>query len=68
MANYTDRKQYIDKLLSYKDKDLIKVVSGVRRAGKSTLLLQFQDLLKKEDANIIAFNESVYKYFKYSQE
>jgi predicted AAA+ superfamily ATPase len=56
MANYTDRKQYINKLLSYKDKDLIKVVTGVRRAGKSTLLLQFQDLLKEEDANVIAFN------------
>lgn len=38
MSNFTNRKQYIDKLLSYKDKDLIKVVSGIRRSGKSTLL------------------------------
>jgi uncharacterized protein len=37
-----NRKQYIDKLLSYKDKDLIKVVSGLRRSGKSTLLELFQ--------------------------
>ncbi len=38
MDEYTNRKEYIDKLLSYKDKDLIKVVSGFRRSGKSTLL------------------------------
>ena len=38
MNKYTNRKGYIDKLLSYKDKGLIKVVSGLRRSGKSTLL------------------------------
>jgi predicted AAA+ superfamily ATPase len=32
------RKDYFDKLLSYKDKDIIKVVTGLRRSGKSTLL------------------------------
>ncbi len=47
MKNYTNRKEYIDKLLSYKDKDLIKVVSGLRRSGKSTLLeLYRKELLK----------------------
>jgi hypothetical protein len=38
MGNYINRKEYISKLLSYQDKDLIKVVSGLRRSGKSTLL------------------------------
>lgn len=38
MANYITRKEYISKLLSYKDQDLIKVVTGMRRSGKSTLL------------------------------
>jgi predicted AAA+ superfamily ATPase len=33
------RKYELDKLLVLKDKNLIKVVTGVRRAGKSTLLL-----------------------------
>lgn len=47
MANYTNRKQYIDKLLSYKDKDLIKVVSGLRRSGKSTLLELYREQLFK---------------------
>ncbi|MDR2473084.1 MAG: ATP-binding protein [Tannerella sp.] len=46
------RKTELDKLLVLKDKNLIKVVTGVRRAGKSTLLLQFQDLLKAENPSV----------------
>ena len=46
------RKTELDKLSVLKDKNLIKVVTGVRRAGKSTLLLQFQDFLKAENPNI----------------
>ncbi len=48
MVKYTNRKQYIDKLLSYKDKDLIKVVSGLRRSGKSTLLEIYREHLLKQ--------------------
>jgi predicted AAA+ superfamily ATPase len=48
MNNYTNRKEYIEKLLSYKDKDLIKVVSGLRRSGKSTLLELYRELLLKQ--------------------
>jgi len=48
MTNYTNRKEYIDKLLSYKDKGLIKVVSGLRRSGKSTLLELYRELLLKQ--------------------
>lgn len=51
MDNYTNRKGYIDKLLSYKDKDLIKVVSGLRRSGKSTLLEIYRDQLLKRDVH-----------------
>ncbi|GHT09407.1 hypothetical protein FACS189415_6270 [Bacteroidia bacterium] len=46
------RKTELAKLLVLKDKNLIKIVTGVRRAGKSTLLLQFQDLLKAENPNV----------------
>lgn len=42
----------LDKLLVLKDKNFIKVVTGVRRAGKSTLLIQFQELLKEKDSNV----------------
>jgi hypothetical protein len=34
--------------LSYKDKDLIKVISGLRRSGKSTLLELYRELLLKQ--------------------
>jgi predicted AAA+ superfamily ATPase len=39
------RPEYIAKLLDFKDKQLIKVVTGVRRCGKSTLLEMFRDHL-----------------------
>ena len=45
MGNYTNRKEYISKLLAYKDKDLIKVVSGLRRSGKSTLFELYRKTL-----------------------
>jgi predicted AAA+ superfamily ATPase len=46
------RKTELDKLFVLKDKNLIKVITGVRRAGKSTLLLQFQELLRAENPNV----------------
>ena len=48
MTKLTNRKEYINKLLSYKDKDLIKVVTGLRRSGKSTLLELYRELLIKQ--------------------
>ena len=43
-----ERSQYLDKLIKLRNKQIIKVVTGVRRCGKSTLLLQFQDYLRGE--------------------
>jgi len=45
MRKLIERKEYLDKLLSYKDKDVIKVVTGLRRSGKSTLLELFRNCL-----------------------
>jgi hypothetical protein len=45
MRDYTLRKEYLTKLFAYKDKDLIKVVSGLRRSGKSTLLEIYREQL-----------------------
>lgn len=39
------RQQYIEDLLSFKDKNIIKVITGIRRCGKSTLLQLFQNEL-----------------------
>ena len=53
------RKQYIEKLKKLKDKQIIKVITGVRRCGKSTLLKQFIEYLKKSgvpDDRIISLN------------
>jgi len=52
------RKRYLNTLSVLKDKNLIKVATGVRRCGKSTLMIQFQELLLKENskASILAIN------------
>ena len=34
---YIKRQGYLDKLISYKDKDIIKVITGIRRCGKSVI-------------------------------
>lgn len=46
-----ERTEYLEELKRWKDKDLIKVVTGIRRCGKSTLFEQFIDYLKNNDIN-----------------
>ena len=43
--NLINRKQYMQQLRNLKDQNIIKVISGVRRCGKSTLLMMFADEL-----------------------
>lgn len=53
------RHQYLEKLKKLKDMQIIKVVTGFRRCGKSTLLLQFREYLKErgvDDSQIISIN------------
>lgn len=53
------RDNYLNRMIDAKDTEFIKVITGVRRSGKSTLLLMFKDYLLnngvKED-NIIHIN------------
>lgn len=73
------RKNYLDKLISWKDHVIIKVITGIRRCGKSTLLKQFQNYLTDNgvtEEQIISINfedlefedlldyRSLYKYVK----
>lgn len=63
MSELVMRTEYINFLRRHRDKQVIKVVSGVRRAGKSTLFKLFQDELLSEGVNqsqIIAIN--LYKH------
>lgn len=41
------REKYLKKLIDFKDTDFIKVITGVRRSGKSILLKQYIDYLKE---------------------
>ena len=54
-----ERVEYLEKLKKWKDKDVIKVVTGIRRCGKSTLFDLYIEYLKsigvKED-HIITIN------------
>lgn len=54
-----ERTIYLTQLESWKDKQIIKVITGIRRCGKSTLLKQFQKRLLDagiDDAQIISIN------------
>ena len=53
------RQEYLDTLIRFRDKQLIKVVTGIRRCGKSTLFELFQEYLRTDgvtDAQIISVN------------
>lgn len=53
------RNNYLENLLSFRDKQLIKVITGIRRCGKSTLFEIYQEQLLQdgvEPEQIIAYN------------
>ncbi len=53
------REQYLEKLISFRDKKVIKVITGIRRCGKSTLLEMYQQYLLDQGVSedqIIAIN------------
>lgn len=67
-----ERTEYLEELKRWKDKDLIKVVTGIRRCGKSTLFDLFIDYLKKigiKDNQIIKINleDPTYQFDDYME-
>ena len=73
------RDKYLKQMIAGKDLNLIKVITGVRRSGKSTLLLQYKNYLiseKTKEEDIIYMNfesakwysiqdyQDLYKYIK----
>ena len=60
-----ERMEYLEKLKQWKDEQVIKVVTGIRRCGKSTLLAQYQTWLKSQgipNAQIISINFEELEY------
>ena len=43
-----ERPEYLQRLIDFKDKNLIKVITGIRRCGKSTLFELYQEYLEKQ--------------------
>ena len=67
-----ERKEYLEELKRWKDKDLIKVVTGIRRCGKSTLFELFiNDLIKsgvkKEQIIKINLEDADYNFLGYKE-
>ena len=46
-----ERQEYLDFLIKLKDKNIIKIVTGVRRCGKSTLFTLFKEYLLKNQVS-----------------
>ncbi|MGM9948060.1 ATP-binding protein [Floccifex sp.] len=60
-----ERKEYLDWLIQWKDENVIKVVTGIRRCGKSTLLYQFQNWLTQNGIvteQIVSLNFEALEY------
>lgn len=60
-----ERKEYLAELIGWKDEQVIKVVTGIRRCGKSTLLAQFQEWLKANgvsDEQVVSVNFEELEY------
>lgn len=62
-----ERHAYLDKLIAFKDKKLIKVITGIRRCGKSTIMEIYRDWLCShgvQPSQIIYLNFEDYDYYE----
>lgn len=60
-----ERKEYLQQLINWRDKKVIKVITGVRRCGKSTLMDLYKSYLQQQgvaDEQIISINFEDYDY------
>ncbi|MDL2238554.1 ATP-binding protein [Christensenellaceae bacterium OttesenSCG-928-K19] len=60
-----NRPEYMQKLIEFKDKSVVKIITGIRRCGKSTLLDLFEDYLLEQNVpaqNIQHMNMESMKY------
>lgn len=61
---YIKRDIYLQRILPFVDKDVIKVIVGQRRVGKSYMMYQIMDLLREraKDANIIYIDKELHEF------
>ena len=62
-----ERTAYLNKLIAFKDKNLIKVITGIRRCGKSTIMKIYRDWLLAHgvtDNQIVYLNFEDYDYYE----
>lgn len=67
MSRYIERQEYMDKMIALKDKEVIKIITGIRRCGKSTLMEMFQEHLLANSVvpeRIIKINLEDFQYRK----
>jgi len=64
IKEYITRQHYLDRIKPYIGKDIIKVITGQRRVGKSYLLFQIMDVITAADpkAQIIYINKELYEF------
>ena len=65
MTELINRPEYLTQLIQNKDVDLVKIVTGIRRCGKSSLLDLFHQYLLENnvpDSNIIQMNLESLRY------
>ncbi|OQY02191.1 MAG: ATPase [Desulfobacteraceae bacterium 4572_123] len=64
IKEYITRQHYLDRVRPYIGKDIIKVITGQRRVGKSYLLFQIMDVITASDpgAQIIYINKELYEF------
>ena len=64
IKEYITRQHYLDRIRPYIGKDIIKVITGQRRVGKSYLLFQIMDVITAADlkAQIIYINKELYEF------
>ena len=68
-----ERREYLEDLISFKDKNLIKVVTGIRRCGKSTMFELYQAYLEENGVNrtqMVAVNleDGDYRHIRNSEQ
>lgn len=69
MIQLINRPQYTERIKPFVNKNIIKVLTGQRRVGKSCILLQLQQHIKEctPEANIIYINKELSNFHLYVQ-